>query len=71
VNKGIVERGKDVSDAKDEFTFTDLGTESNLFDGSFSDLGSLLGLNRWMDGNNVNAMNVLSCKCVLYHIVNG
>jgi hypothetical protein len=31
VNKGIVEGGKDVSNTKDEFTFTNLRAESDLF----------------------------------------
>jgi hypothetical protein len=44
VNKGIVEGGKDVSNTENELTFTDLGTEGNLLNRSFSDLRSLLGL---------------------------
>jgi hypothetical protein len=44
MNESIVKRSKDASNAKDEFAFTNLGAESNFFDGSFSNLGSLLGL---------------------------
>jgi hypothetical protein len=41
MNKGIVERSKDVSNTENKFTFTDLRTESNFF----NNLGSgLLGL---------------------------
>jgi hypothetical protein len=44
VDKGIVERSKDVSNTENEFTFTNLRTESDLL----NDLGGnlLVGLNR-------------------------
>jgi hypothetical protein len=44
MHKGVVEGGKDVSNTENELTFTDLGTEGNLLNRSFSDLRSLLGL---------------------------
>lgn len=46
MDEGVVEGGEDVGNAKDEFTFTDLGTKGNVFGGLLG--SSTLGLNGWM-----------------------